>query len=113
MSARRRQPSLEERRIAPRFDLRVPVKYQHPTIVGQGTTWNVSLSGVRIAGASFQIRVGAGVMVRFSFFPGSSDTWFRGDVVRHTSDGFAVRFVELDPEHLEILRKALPSNGED
>ena len=111
-SARRRQP-LEERRIAPRFDLRVPVEYQHPTIVGQGTTWNLSLSGVHIASASFPIRQGAGVMARFWFFPGSSDTWFPGEVVRHTRDGFAVRFVDLAPEHLEILHEALPSNGED
>ena len=98
-------------RIEPRHEIRVPVEYQHPTVVGKGTSRDVSLSGARIDEVSFPIRVGAGVMVRFSFFPGSLETWFPGDVVRHTSDGFAVRFVDLDRAHLEILRRALTGAG--
>ena len=101
----------EDRRIDPRFAIRVPVEYQHPTVIGRGTTWDVSLSGVRVEGASFRIRVGAGVMLRFSFFPGSFEIWFPANVVRHTADGFAVRFEELEDDQVAILQRALRENS--
>lgn len=100
-----------DRRIDPRYPIRVPTEYQHPSVVGRGTTWDVSLSGVRIADATFQIRVGAGVMIRFSFFPGSFETWFPANVVRHTNDGFAVRFEPLSEDQIAVLRRALPGDG--
>ena len=66
---------------------------------------------MRVAGVTFQIRVGAGVMLRFSFFPGSFETWFSANVVRHTADGFAVHFENLADDQAAILRRALPENG--
>lgn len=101
----------DDRRVDPRFPIRVPVEYQHPTVVGRGTTWDISYSGARVEGASFRIRVGAGVMLRFSFFPGSFETWFPANVVRHTTSGFAVHFEELEDDQLAILRRALPEDG--
>jgi hypothetical protein len=56
--------------------------------------------------------VGSGVIISFSFFPGSFDTWFPAEVVRHTKDGFAIRFSHLGKRQLEILRRALPNEGE-
>jgi hypothetical protein len=108
----------EERRIATRYDIRVPVEYVrdpvesgYSTLIGRGTTWDVSLSGVRLSQPTLPIVVGSGVIISFSFFPGSFDTWFPAEVTRHTKDGFAIRFVHLEKRQHEILRRALPSAG--
>ena len=45
--------------------------------------------------------------MRFSFFLGSFGTVFRGTVVRHTKDGFAVRFVDMGDPQREVLRRSL------
>ena len=112
MAARKRTSSPPERRVAPRYAVRVPVEYQHPAIVGRGTSWDISSSGVRVVDVTVPIRVGAGIMLRFSFFPESQDTWFPGDVVRHTKNGFAVEFADLEPAHLDILGRVLPHSDE-
>ena len=101
-------PPAEDRRTDPRYPIRVPVEYQHPTVVGRGTTGDISLSGVRVEEASFRIRVGAAVTLRFSFFPGSEELWFPASVVRHTGDGFAVHFEDLEDEQVAVLSRALP-----
>lgn len=99
-----------ENRIAPRFEIRVPVEYQYDAATGRGTTANVSTSGVRIAmtARSPQLSVGSGLTLRFSFFAGSFDTPFAANVVRHTDDGFAVQFDTLDGQQRNLLRQALP-----
>lgn len=109
----------EEKRIAPRYDIRVPIEYvrdpmesRYSTLIGHGTTWDVSLSGVRLSQTTLPAVVGSGVIISFSFFPGSFDTWFSAEVVRHTKDGFAIRFSHLEKRQIEILRRALPSGGE-
>ena len=67
----------------------------------------LSLSGVRIEQASVAVPIETQLRLRFSFFLGSFETLFRGKVVRHTADGFAVQFGSLDAAQLEILRTAL------
>jgi len=98
---------VEERRVAPRFDVQVPTEYENSHI-GSGLTENLSLSGVLIEYASPSIPIQTEIQLRFSFFSGSFDTAFRGTVVRQTKDGFAVRFVDMSEAQLEVIRKSLP-----
>ncbi len=97
---------VEEQRSAPRFNVQVPTEYEngHP---GSGLTENVSLSGVLIEPASRSIAIQTEIRLRFSFFIGSFDTLFHGTVVRHTGDGFAVEFGDMDPVQLDVLRRIL------
>ena len=98
-----------ERRTARRYDIRVPVEYEHDDDAqGSGTTWNLSVSGVRIENTSKTIGVGNRVAMRFSFFAGSFATSFPGSVVRHTSAGFAVQFDVLGADQIRLLDQALP-----
>ena len=75
--------------------------------MGSGFTENVSLSGALIEYASRSIPVKTKVRLRFSFFVGSFDTVFLGTVVRHTEDGFAVHFQDMDEAQRDVLRKCL------
>lgn len=102
----------DERRAAPRFRVRAPVEYAD-SASGRGITWDVSLSGVRIEGASASVPVGRTLTLRFSFFAGSFDTPLSGRVVRHTGEGFAVAFTALEPAQLDLLQRALPPTASD
>ena len=102
---------VEERRAAPRFSVQVPTEYEN-SHMGSGLTENVSLSGVLIEPASRSIAIQTEIGMRFSFFIGSFGTVFQGTVVRHTEDGFAVQFIDMDEAQLEVLRKILPEESD-
>ena len=108
MSQRDDERSPRERRRAPRFDVYVPMEYEDDAVAGRGFTKNVSLSGVLIEQASSPAPIGANLRLRFSFFLGSFETPFRGKVVRHAEEGFAIQFASLEEAELETLRTALP-----
>ena len=97
---------VQEQRREPRFSVQVPTEYEncHP---GSGLTENLSLSGVLIERVSRSIAIQTELRLRFSFFIGSFDTLFHGTVVRHTGDGFAVEFGDIDPVQLNVLRRIL------
>ena len=99
-----------ERRRATRYLIRVPVEYEHYAATGWGTTADVSTSGARITirDAGRPASIGGDLRLRFSFFAGSFERPLGAKVVRHTHDGFAVRFGPLDPTQRELLRQALP-----
>ena len=97
---------VEERRAAPRVSIQAPTEYEN-SYMGSGFTKNVSLSGVRIEHASISMAIQTEIRLRFSFFMGSFDTVFRGTVVRHTKDGFAVQFVDMGDAQREVLRRSL------
>jgi hypothetical protein len=84
------------------------MQYADDALAGRGFTANMSLSGVLIERVTAPAPIGASLRLRFSFFLGSFDTPFRGQVVRHTDDGFAVQFESLDQAQLDVLRTALP-----
>jgi hypothetical protein len=84
------------------------MEYADHAVTGRGFTNNVSLSGVLIGQASSPAPIGAFLRLRFSFFLGSFETPFRGKVVRHAEDGFAIQFASLEESELEVLRTALP-----
>ena len=96
----------QERRAAPRFNIRVPTEYENSTL-GRGLTKNVSSSGVLLEHASDLIQIDTELRMRFSFFHGSFDTVFTGAVVRYTEEGFAARFVPLGTDQIEVLRRVL------
>ena len=98
----------DERRVETRFSIHVPVEFTNGDVAGTGQTGNVSMSGVRIDDASAAPRAGASLELRFSFFVGSFETALQAQWIRPTHDGFAVRFTELEPPQLELLRQALP-----
>ncbi len=93
-----------EKRTAQRFQVQVPTDYED-SHAGSGLTENLSLSGALIEPASTSIEIQTEVQLRFAFFIGSSNTVFRGTVVRHTSDGFAVHFGYMDEAQLRVLRR--------
>ncbi len=95
---------VEKRRAAARLSVEVPTEYESPH-TGNGFTKNVSLSGVQIEHASISMAIQAEIGLRF--FTGSFDTVFRGTVVRHTGDGFAVQFGDMGEAQLEVLRRIL------
>lgn len=95
-----------DRRAAHRYTVRVSTEYESSE-VGSGFTENVSISGALVEYASRVIPIQTKIQLRFSFFPGSFDTVFRGIVARHTEDGFAVEFVDMGETQLEVLRKIL------
>jgi hypothetical protein len=102
---------LPQRRAARRYDIRVPVEYeQEEDAQGRGTTWNLSISGVRIENAAPRVDVGHRLALRFSFFPGSFETPIPGNVVRLTDGGFAVQFDVLDIDQIRLLNRALPED---
>ncbi len=104
-----------ERRIAPRYRVRVPVEYEQASVTGRGTTWDISASGVHVSmrHASSALSIGSEVKLRFSFFAGSFDTAFPANVVRQTPEGFAVQFDPLGSAHRDLLRQALPIGNGD
>ena len=97
---------VEEHRAAPRFRVQVPTEYEN-SHMGSGLTENMSVSGVLIESASKSIAIQTEIQLRFSFFIGSFDTVFRGTVVRHSEDGFAVQFGDMGEVQLEVLRRIL------
>ncbi len=112
MSEQAGQGPPQERRQAPRFSVCVPMEYEDHSVTGRGFTENVSLSGVLIGQASSPAPIGASLRLRFSFFLGSFETPFRGKVVRHAEEGFAIQFASLVESEREILRTALPPDGD-
>lgn len=97
---------VEDRRAALRFNVQVPTKYENPHM-GYGFTENLSVSGVSIEHSTTSMAIQTEIRMRFSLFMGSFDTVFRGTVVRHTKDGFAVQFVDMGKAQLEVLRRSL------
>ena len=98
----------QQRRAAPRFNIRVPTEYEYENFAwGNGFTENVSTSGVLVEYTSDEFPIDAELRMRFSFSHGSFDTVFTGAVVRYTEYGFAARFVQLGTDQIELLQRAL------
>ncbi len=103
---------IERREPAPgtRVAVRAPVSYRSldGELWGEGTSWNLSTSGVLVEHASKQVPLGTKLMLWFSFHPGSTGTAIPGEVTRLTERGFGVRFGELDDEQAYLINRALP-----
>jgi hypothetical protein len=94
---------------APRFLVHVPVSFQGPAVAGSGTIQDISTSGARLRAAGAPPQPGATMTMRFSIFPGSLEISLSSEIVRHTEDGFAVRFLDLSYDQDQYLKAALPA----
>ena len=98
----------QDRRAAPRLSIQVPAEYEYRTSAwGTGFTENVSTSGVLVEHTSAASPIDREMRMRFSFFDGSFGTVFTAAIVRYTKGGFAIRFVDLEPTQIDVLRRAL------
>ncbi len=104
-------PSAErrpERRDPQRYELRIPVDYQSSGRQGTGLLWDISTSGARIEQAPVSVQVGTEVTLLLAFLPGATPVSLRGEVVRQTKSGFAVKFLPLEGRVRLLLKVALP-----
>ena len=100
------------RRIAPRYRLEVPVRISTDQRRGEGTTADMSASGVRVESSNIRPPDGLKIELRFAFFPNSPPIRISAEVVRTTeSGGFAARFYDLDWRMQRVLRAILPTVG--
>ncbi len=100
------------RRIAPRYRLQVPVRISADHRKGEGTTEDMSASGVRVENSNIKPADGLKVELKFAFFPNSPPISISAEVVRTTeSGGFAARFYDLDWRMQRVLRAILPTVG--
>ena len=102
---------LEERRVAPRFELPIPVKIRRPDgFVADARIKNISATGCRIETSKFVPRIGSQFSLKLLFLAPNGSIRLRAQVVRHTGGGeFAARFLSLTPRLEGALRMVLPA----
>lgn len=94
-----------ERRSTPRYALPAAVEYEGSNIEGAGTIANISVSGALIEPAAPSVDPGTHLNLRASYL--ASGVELSSDVVRTTASGFAVQFIELQPDALAALRRLI------
>jgi hypothetical protein len=94
---------LDNRR-AYRAATQIEVQYRTGLTVCQGTIGDIGIGGLAVSlGAESKEEIGTEVQLEFTLEGQHFDTG--GEIVRHTEDGFAVRFVKLSgPERNELRR---------
>lgn len=97
-------------RIKTRFEALVASDHTH----GAGVLADISYTGAHVAQTTFQPKVGTEVRL-FVFLQPVNPFELVGTVVRHTADGFAVEYKDLDPDlrHLVDDTAALVSVPSD
>ncbi len=94
-----------------RYELDASASYQGADVEGEGTIANISLSGALLEPASLPLPPGTALDLRVTRLPPSSGLEISSEVVRATESGFAVRFKDLDPEVVDLLRELLPARS--
>ncbi len=97
-----------QRREPQRYELRIPVDYQSSGSQGKGLLWDISTSGARIEQASVSMQLGTEITLMLAFLPGATPVSLRGEVIRQTESGFAVKFLPLEGRVRLLLKVALP-----
>jgi hypothetical protein len=98
-----------DKRNAPRYPLRVPVAVLDWARSLEAVTRDISASGVRVEGVDVELLPGTRVIVALRLPPEGKLLEIPGVVTRETeSGGFAVRFVDPDPELRDELSALLP-----
>ena len=97
-------------RVAPRFSLGIPTRYQvsGEAPIGTGVIQNISKSGALVDDESCKAPVGSRIRLSFSLLPTSQPVKLSAEIVRMADTGFAVRFRDLDPRNRQLLEAALP-----
>lgn len=97
---------------ATRRELHAPVEFKTDGEVGRGTIWDLSVSGMQIAGSDSPPLPGTELLLSFAFDTVPSKIELRGEVVRETETGFAVRFLCVGDHERDVLLKALSAVDE-
>jgi hypothetical protein len=107
------EDGLGEKRTARRIRVRFRARYKGRNVTGSGLVRNISISGALIDPAEPPLLAGGEVRVRFSFFEDSLPVELKALVARETASGFAVRFTEVSPRVLSLLRLAVSRAEQD
>lgn len=94
-----------DRRGAPRASTRV--FFSSGRIEGHGLIEDISLTGAQIADAERRLQPGTRVRLQFALLEGKPID-VQGEVVRTTTTGFGVRFVNVDARLQSLLLAGLP-----
>ncbi len=100
---------MNNERPSTRYELDASASYQGTDVEGAGTIANISFSGVLLEPASPPIAPGTALDLRITRRSPSYGLEISSEVVRATESGFAVRFKDLDPEVLDLLRELFPA----
>jgi hypothetical protein len=95
--------------VARRFQVWVPIEFEGASVDGNGVTWDISTSGIRIERATTRAEPGTPLTVQFSLAPGGVQLSLDCEAVRHTDSGFAVRILGMTEDQLHYLEAALPA----
>ena len=101
----RRFPAREwlEQVVAPRLEVQLPARYGCEAVRGAGVIQNISPYGALIDNVSHQIIPGSKLLLHTTFDTDVTELVLTAEVVRQTSLGFAVSFVNLDNYQLTLL----------
>ena len=80
---------------------------------GVGNLIDLSLAGAKVETPASRIETGGKIRLSFNVGPAASRIEICGEVARLTGRGFAVRFIDLDPEVEAVLRKVLGMDDSD
>jgi len=97
------------RRIAPRYEFRVPATLRAGSRVADAMLEDISVSGVRIEKPGLSLGEGEPVHICFSFFENSPPIDLKGEVIRLTpTGGLGIAFQGLDARVRQVLRRLIP-----
>ncbi len=91
-----------QRRAAPRIPLNAEVDFRTPSTDGKGDLADLSISGARIAQATELPEVGESAQLILRTETGLNVA-LGAHVVRHTADGFAVAFRDINPRIARLI----------
>ena len=96
-----------EHRGPPRLRLPGRVRFSAEGVDGAGLIEDLSLSGLQVVHSDHIPEPGTLVELSLTYEAGSDGLVDRGEVVRKTADGFAVRFTRMSPGLQSALLKAV------
>jgi hypothetical protein len=101
----------DERRKTPRIRLLSHVFFWAGRVEGSGTLHDLSSGGARIEDASPTMKVGSAIKLTFALNDNDAPIDLRGEVVRSTSTGFAVKFTDVNDELKEWIEQVIAQAG--
>ena len=95
----------QERRVTERYPAILPIEFHRGVLVGYGNVMNISLSGARIEEVNYRPLLGKRLKLLVCLDQAKEPVELLAEVVRYTeSEGFAVKFPDLDVLHMILTR---------